>query len=733
MQYTQDQMSSRYSFKIFLAGLAITLAVGCVEMPPAPTRSLLENTGGGDEVDDDGGSDDEGDDVGQWPKSYVPSHSLQNFGDCGEVEEYVKQAAKEAIAAKMIAYLKVYEGWTPSGSSDTDTDTDMDVDMDVDMDTDMDADMDADADADGDADADADGDESGYTETNVQEQGVDEADLVKTDGEYFYTLSGNELVIVQILGGGAMEEVGRLELAGRPLEIFLRGDLVVALHSMEETDIPLEMRYPPSPVPSWETWWQTQPEPGYSRISLVDVSDRAEPQMIRTVDYAGNYVTSRRVDNGLRVVLTSPVTPFQLDFIPWNELYSLLWKPDTTYAKIQEKFLFWYAEACAQIDAADLDDIMPKKLDLAASQSDGLVQQASICSDIYGPDSPAGAAVTTIVSLDLDNPTTKQRDIAVFEGVGIVYASQSSLYLVTSRDYVLEAIGAGLWEEDSSGIHKFDIASYPGRVIYQASGAATGHMLNQFCLGEKDGYLRVATSTGVDGPSLQSHLLVLEQFGGELQVVGEIHGIAPGEEMYSARFMGDRGFMVTLLVVIEQDPLFTFDLSDPYNPTVVGAWEGPGFSTYLHPLGDNHLIALGREGGMGNVSLYDLTDYSNPTLMQRMELPGWGYLSAAEYDHKGFTYSPSREILSLPFQDYTSGNTGLLLYHIDELGIALEGEMLLGGAEQAKSPAQRSVMIGDAVYGLSRCRITSADISNPTTPLDSIPLYEGSYCAENSW
>ncbi len=725
MHYTKKTTNDRYFFRILLAGFAIALAVGCVGVPPPPAENGPEVEGVN----------------GLWPKGYVPSHSLQQFGNCGEVEGYVKQAAKEAVALKMIAYLEWFENWTPVGSSDADGDsdsdvdgeTDMDADMDTDGDTDMDTDMDADADGDADGDSDADADEGEYTETNVQEQGVDEADLVKTDGEYFYTLSGDELVIVQIIGEGAMEEVGRIELGGRPLEIFLRGDLVVALHSLEETFIPLEMRYPPSPTSSWEVWWQTQPEPGYSRISMVDVSDRTEPQMIRTVDYAGNYVSSRRVDSGLRVVLTSPVTPFQLDFLPWSEMNKLLYDPDTTYEEIHAAFLSWYAEACAEIDAVDLDDIMPGKLDLLASQTDELVQPASLCSDTFGPVSPSGTAVTTIVSLDLDSPTTKQRDIAVFEDVGIVYASQSSLYLVTARDYVLEAIGVGLWQEDSSGIHKFDIASNPGRAIYQASGGATGHMLNQFCLGESDGYLRVATSTGVDESSLESHLLVFEQFGAELQVVGEIHGIAPGEEMYSARFMGDRGFMVTLLVVIEQDPLFTFDLSDPYNPTVVGIWEGPGFSTYLHPLGDDHLIALGREGGMGNVSLYDLTDYSNPTLVQRMELPGWGYLSAAEYDHKGFTYSPSRELLSLPFQDYNTGNTGLLLYHIDEFGVGLEGEMPLGGTEQASSPAQRSVMIDNEVYGLSRCRITSADISNPTTPLYSIPLYEGSYCAENSW
>ena len=147
---------------------------------------------------------------------------------------------------------------------------------------------------------------------------------------------------------------------------------------------------------------------------------------------------------------------------------------------------------------------------------------------------------------------------------------------------------------------------------HTAVGPAPGRTLNQFSLGEHDGYLRVATTTGSadwGANTLDNHLLVYEEVGGTLSVTGHLSGIGEGEEIYAARFMGNRGFLVTFY---SYDPLFTFDLSDPRDPKGVGIWEGPGFSTYLHPFGEDFLIAMGDEYGMPVVSLYDLGNFAEP-------------------------------------------------------------------------------------------------------------------------
>ena len=147
-----------------------------------------------------------------------------------------------------------------------------------------------------------------------------------------------------------------------------------------------------------------------------------------------------------------------------------------------------------------------------------VVQPLAECGDFYGPNTPAGAGLLTVVSLDLDDPRAQQTDVSVFGDKGLVYASTEALYLTTSRDYVFEAWEAGLWEEETSGIHKFDIESDPSEALYRATGTAPGRMLNQFCLGEHEGFLRVATTTGEqwDPSTLDNHLLVYEEQNGAL-------------------------------------------------------------------------------------------------------------------------------------------------------------------------------------------------------------------------
>ena len=296
-------------------------------------------------------------------------------------------------------------------------------------------------------------------------------------------------------------------------------------------------------------------------------------------------------------------------------------------------------------------------------------------------------------------------------------------------------MSSGMWNDETSGIHKFDISSERGKAIYKATGTVTGRMLNQFCLGEWDDHLRVATTTGGnwDWTNWDNHISIFKEDGGNLVKVGGLSGIGKEEEIYAARFMGDRGFLVTFR---QTDPLYTFNLKDHSNPLVVGEWKGPGYSTYLHPYGENHLISIGREGWRIALSLYDLTNFAKPTLVERfMFQDEYSDLnSVALNDHKGFTFYTSRNLLAIPYDGWIYSwqregyETGIFLFNVDTDGFTVAGNLALSGTQEYEGAAMRSVFIGDILYGISSCRITSCNLNTPSDEIDSLKLYTGDYC-----
>ncbi|MBW2534968.1 MAG: beta-propeller domain-containing protein, partial [Deltaproteobacteria bacterium] len=470
----------------------------------------------------------------------LASHGLGRLGSCDEVERYAKDAAIERMTARLEAQLVEMERWW-DWSDDFDGDDDM---------------AGAEASADADADADVGGGSSGgyHSETNTQESGVDEADLVKTDGDWIFVLSEGQLVIVDAGADGQLDEASRVEVGGYPEELLLYGDLAVVFASVGADDVSAEIRQPEGQGDDWGDGWA---EPGwdeeypygsagYTRIALIDIADRAVPVTVRTIEYAGSYVTSRRVDGGLRVVLSTGLPALEVPtYVDWWEFESL---PESfARAAMRRAVSERIKDNKEIIEAATFEEIMPRKLDVIVDAAEEPASQPiAECGDFYGPETPAGAGLLTVVSLDLDDPRGQQTDISVFGDQGLVYASSESLYLTTSRDYVFEAWESGLWEEETSGIHKFDIATTPTEALYVATGTAPGRMLNQFCLGEHEGFLRVGTTTGApwDPETLDNHLLVFGEEAGELALVGSLDGIGSGEEIYAARFLGDRGFMV---------------------------------------------------------------------------------------------------------------------------------------------------------------------------------------------
>ncbi len=650
------------------------------------------------------------------------NHALHKFDSCDAYADYAKQAAIHNTTVQIEYAKQELERWWSGDDFDA-------------IDEDSSA---GDDDDDGDAD-DGGSDNGDSSDTNVQEQGVDEADMIKTDGRLLYTLSEGNLVIVEATDAGELAVLSRVEVGGWPKELFLYKGKVAVFSNVTEGDVPESMRLK---RPDWFDGSNGGAEPGqddsdgvrpggaYTQLALIDVSEPATPVIIRTVQYAGSYVSSRRIDNTIRAVLGTQIPMFDLP--QWPEFDESLDGLPEEMAKAAMKSAYddLLEKNIERINSLTIDDILPLKIDSSAA---GATQPIAQCGNIYGPSTPSGPGLLTVVTLDLDAPQEDKTDIAVVANQGLVYASKNALYLTSDTRYVWWAWSIGLWNEESSGIHKFDIKTDPNEAIYVGTGTVQGHLLNQFCLGEHEGYLRVATTTGNawDPTTLENHLFVLGPRGDGLEVVGRIDGLGLGEEVYAARFLGDRGFMVTFY---ETDPLYTFDLSDPHNPKVVGEWHGPGFSTYLHPLGDNHLITVGKDGNRElALSLYDLTNFAVPTLVERQPLAVWQ--SPALSDHKAFTFDAKRNLLALPYIDWDEdGSTGSFLLHVDTTAINLLGRLRLavfdGNDMYDESPAKRTAFMGENLYSVSRCRITSAALAAPAIALHSTPLFAGDHCQD---
>jgi len=374
----------------------------------------------------------------------------------------------------------------------------------------------------------------------------------------------------------------------------------------------------------------------------------------------------------------------------------------------------------------ELDDLLPHYYDIAYINDTGIKNHGIICpcNKFFRPLEPSGTGIISIASISMKRSEIKQENTAIVADRGLVYASTQSLYIATysfdSTDF-----------RETSVIHKFDIESDNDGAIYLVSGRVEGRILNQFSMDEEEGYFRVATTTGWAGFSgeggIQNYVFVMEEKEGGLEMVGEIRGIAPTEQIYSARFIDYRGFIVTFKKV---DPLFTIDLKDPYNPRIVGELKIPGFSTYIHPMDDDHLLTIGKDAeDMGSfawfqgvqLSIFDVSDFAHPELIQKEIIGSRGTTSEALYNHKAFNYFSKKNLLAIPIVLYEGGtggsdfgeftSCGILAYRVD----IARGFSLLGQIDHTdfyedldedyywsdQIGPRRSVIIGDHIYTIS--------------------------------
>jgi uncharacterized secreted protein with C-terminal beta-propeller domain len=556
-----------------------------------------------------------------------------------------------------------------------------------------------------------------HSDTNTQELGVDEADIVKTDGNSIFVLRDGELIIVDALPAEDAAVLSRTDVEGYAIDMFLRGDRLMIFSTIFEFGtLPFG---PGNAIRLAMPIYAGSPQ---VKITVFNVSNPAEPRLEHESFLDGSYVNARMVDGQVYMVLNnSPRFP-----IPWIRAFDA-----GTEVESPEHFQSRLAEV-------DPDSLLPQFHSIDYSDS-GMTEQTGDlivdCDGVYKTPTDDWMNLTTVLAFDLDADTIgAPRDSAtVFGNISTVYASNQNLYLINQN-----------WHADAvvSGIHRIALGD---DIRVTASGEVPGNVLNQFSLDEEGAYFRIATTTNTWDPATgrnhsSSSVFVLAEDEGTLNVVGSIDEIAPGEQLYAARFFDDHGFVVTFRQV---DPLFALDLSDPTDPKVAGELEVSGFSRYLHPVDENHLLAIGRDADANGrvrglqVSLFDVSDLSNPTLVEQYLIQpegGWNW-SPAEWDYHAFSYFPESGVLAVPVDgsvriepvddgDPTTADlvqwryeSDVWVFHVDvDNGFDLLGQV------QHDSTALRSLRIDDALYTLARDDIKIQPLLHPTATIQQVSL-----------
>lgn len=591
-----------------------------------------------------------------------------------------------------------------------------------------------------------------YTTTNTQVAGVDEADFVKNDGTRIFALSGNKLYASKSWPAADLSIQSKLEIEGWPREMFLDEKNHVVVFSTVWRQYPLDAQAIDCSVHYCGYWYSNT-----AKITVVDYSDITAPKVTHEYTMPGAYENSRRVGSSIRMVLSSHFQmPPGVQYWPDYNANPNWWND-----KAQRVTLFndMIAKNEKIIRDQVLNDWLPASKVTINGQTSALPFD---CQSFSRVNAATHLGTVGIVTLNLDNPSKVSQSVVMAEP-GEIYASASNLYVANRHWWWWPAPG----QKDTTYLHKFDI-SHPDQAVYVASGTVEGHIVDQFSMDENEkGYFRIVTTINERVVDTQnplntwgrvetySRLSVMAENHGALEVVGASGNLASGERVMSSRLIGDKGYVVTYRQV---DPLFTFDLSDPTNPKKMGELKVPGFSTYMHPIDENHLLTIGTyipEPVAGQaqdwrlralqLAIFDVSDLSNPK-QTHVQLVGTAYgWSEAQYEHKAFNYFAAKKLLAIPFSDWDSTRTGddywsyfrseLKVYSVDALtGFTPKGVLSLSDMYQSytyswgsstwtyywQPHVRRSIMADDFVYAISDAGIRSANLGNMAASLATI-------------
>ena len=533
-----------------------------------------------------------------------------------------------------------------------------------------------------------------YSKTNIQVENVDEADIVKTNGKYIFYVVSNKIVIVDIQDKTKMNKVAEISFENddfKPKELFIYKDKIIAIGN--------ENGYSTSKNIIRETLNSIYKKGIYRQNTtaiVYDISNISRPEEVRRVKIEGNYVSSRLIDGNIYFVANKTIRNY--DLLRNN------------------------------IEDLNENEFKPAYTDTAISTKEQLID----FDRIYYFDHIETLNYLTLGGFNVNNE--KEADVETFMGAGEdIYCSTQNLYIAKSKN-VYDADTRMSFGKDTK-ILKFALNN--GEIEFKAEANIEGGINNQFSMDENNGYFRIATTVGktynMDN-STSNSLYILDE---KLNEVGRLDGIAKGEKIYSVRYAGDRAYVVTFK---EIDPLFVIDLSNVRNPRILGELKIPGYSTYLHPYDENHLIGFGYDTKPNStdtgvvrdglkMSMFDITDFNNPKEMFTVKIGDNRTSSPLTNNHKALLFDKEKNLIAFPISSYDSGKREYKaqVYDINlEKGFALRGEIK---HEQEKQPQTDSVAksyIGynynynidriiysqDVFYTLSKAIIKSSDMNS---------------------
>ncbi|MCW4034623.1 MAG: beta-propeller domain-containing protein [Candidatus Bathyarchaeota archaeon] len=519
---------------------------------------------------------------------------------------------------------------------------------------------------------------SDFSETNVQVGGVDEADIIKTDGEYIYVVSGGNITLVKAYPSTEAGVVSKICLNGEVMGIFVNGDRLVVFETefvnqgwltKGEENLEITMRY----------------QPPKTSIKVYDISDKSSPVLKKEFSVDGYYFSARMIENYVYAIVNHNT------FMNYTKVLLPTICENNSTRQIQATDIYYYNST-----------------------------------DSY-------YSFTTIVALsiqdDQQQPTT---ETVLLGSSSTIYVSQDNIYLAIP-EYPMEQN-----QNEKTLINRIKI--HQESLTIQAAGEVPGRVHDQFSMDEHNGYFRIATTVGhvarsFDEADSVNNVYVLDM---NLNIVGKVENLAPKEKIYSVRFMDEICYVVTFKKV---DPLFVIDLQTPTNPKVLGQLKVTGYSDYLHPYDENHLIGIGKETVEAQeddfawyqgvkISLFDVSDSLNPTELTKYEIGDRGTYSPVLDDHKALLFDRSRNLLVIPvlvaeidqmkYDDQIPDNArgdyvwqGAYVFDISVDGLELKGKIT--HMENGEAPTgiyfgtehyvQRAIYIEDVLYTISNKKI----------------------------
>ncbi len=454
-----------------------------------------------------------------------------------------------------------------------------------------------------------------HSDTNVQVVGVDEADTVKTDGKFVYTLKGQSVRIVQVQTVSALKEVATIDLAKdnmQPTELYLDSNRLVVIGQVYESS-PYPYPVPMNGIAPNVKMMPIMYRPSRTEVRIYDVTSPANPKLQRTVDFDGSALSSRRIGDKVYLVLN------------------------------QSLWMYPYATNTST-------NVLPMYKDSAKGTSDMPVTDCSKIAILPRVPSPQYLIVGAI---PLQNATAPIGREVVLGNAGNIYSSLKNLY-ISAPEWSYIWNGRGGISDSKTNIYRFAFTSTG--VALKAQGSVPGTILNQFSMDEQDDMFRVATNSGNMWDSAAPAVNNLYILNAALTQVGAVEKMAPGEQIRSVRFMGDRAYVVTFK---NTDPLFVIDVADARHPKILGKLKVPGYSDYLHPYDATHLIGFGKDAvdakqegfawyqGM-KVAMFDVSDVANPKELFNTVIGDRGTDSPLLTNHKAILFDVSRNLLAFP-------------------------------------------------------------------------------------